>query len=63
MFVGIDWATDAHEVCAVDASGKVCHRARIPLPGRPGPAGRPPHRWAAEGELRVQAGWTGRLQT
>ena len=32
MFVGIDWATDAHEVCAVDASGKVCHRATIPTP-------------------------------
>ena len=29
MFVGIDWATDAHEVCAVDASGKVCHRATV----------------------------------
>ena len=30
MFVGIDWATDAHEVCVVDASGKVCHRATVP---------------------------------
>jgi transposase len=54
MFVGIDWATDAHEVCAVDAAGKVCHRATIPhsqdgldqLVGHLG-------RWAAEGELLV----------
>jgi transposase len=30
MFVGIDWAKQAHEVCVVDASGKICHRATIP---------------------------------
>ena len=29
MFVGIDWAQQAHEVCAVDASGKVRHRATV----------------------------------
>jgi transposase len=29
MLVGIDWAQQAHEVCAVDASGKVRHRARV----------------------------------
>jgi transposase len=54
MFVGIDWATDAHEVCAVDAAGKVCHRATIAhsqdgldqLVGQLG-------RWATEGELLV----------
>jgi Transposase len=30
MFVGIDWAADAHEVCAVDAAGAIRHRATIP---------------------------------
>jgi transposase len=29
MFVGIDWAQQAHEVCAVDASGKIRHRATV----------------------------------
>jgi len=54
MFVGIDWAQQAHEVCAVDASGKVCHRATVEhsqdgldqLVGHLG-------RWASEGELLV----------
>src|SRR5215207_975032 len=54
MYVGIDWAKDAHEVCAVDASGKVCHRATVPhsqdgLDQLVGYLGR----WAAEGELLV----------
>ena len=30
MYVGIDWAKQAHEVCAVDAAGTICHRATIP---------------------------------
>jgi transposase len=30
MYVGIDWAKDAHEVCAVDASGTIRHRATVP---------------------------------
>jgi transposase len=54
MFIGIDWATDAHEVCAVDASGAIRRRATIPhsqdgldrLVGHLG-------RWAGEGELLV----------
>jgi transposase len=54
MFVGIDWAKDAHEVCAVDAAGKVRHHATVPhsqdgldqLVGQLG-------RWAASGELLV----------
>ena len=29
MFVGIDWAKDAHEVCTVDASGKVVERFTV----------------------------------
>jgi transposase len=54
MFVGIDWAKDAHEVCAVDASGKVRHRATVPhsqdgLDQLVGYLGR----WATEGELLV----------
>jgi transposase len=28
-FVGIDWATDAHEVCVVDRTGKVCERCEV----------------------------------
>jgi transposase len=54
MFVGIDWATDAHEVCAVDASGKVCHRATVPH-SQDGldQMVRYLGRWAAEGELLV----------
>jgi predicted NBD/HSP70 family sugar kinase len=54
MFVGIDWAKQAHEVCAVDASGKVCHRARIPH-SQDGldQLVRHLHRWAAKGELLV----------
>ena len=54
MFVGIDWAQQAHEVCAVDAAGKVRHRATVEhsqdgldqLVGHLG-------RWATEGELLV----------
>ena len=54
MFVGIDWAQQAHEVCAVDASGKIRHRATVEhsqdgldqLVGHLG-------RWATEGELLV----------
>jgi transposase len=54
MFVGIDWATDAHEVCAVDAAGAIRHRASVPhsqdrrdqLVGHLG-------RWAAKGKLLV----------
>jgi hypothetical protein len=34
MFIGIDWAKDAHEVCAVDASGTI--RRPGDTPGRPG---------------------------
>jgi transposase len=54
MFVGIDWATDAHEVCAVDASGKVCHRATVPH-SQDGldQMVRYLGRWATEGELLV----------
>lgn len=54
MFVGIDWAQQAHEVCAVDAAGKIRHRATVEhsqdgldqLVGHLG-------RWATEGELLV----------
>ena len=28
-FVGIDWATDAHEVCIVDRAGQVCERRKV----------------------------------
>jgi transposase len=54
MFIGIDWAADAHEVCAVDASGTIRHRATIPhsqdgLDRLVGYLGR----WAREGELLV----------
>jgi transposase len=54
MFVGIDWATDAHEVCAVDASGRVCHRATVPhsQDGLDQLVGHL-HRWAAKEELLV----------
>jgi hypothetical protein len=66
MFVGIDWAKQAHEVCAVDASGKVCHRATIPH-SQDGldQLVRHLHRWAAKGELLVGSNgrrdgwWTG----
>ena len=54
MFVGIDWAADAHEVCAVDAAGAIRHRATIPhsqdgLDRLVGYLGR----WAGEGEVLV----------
>jgi hypothetical protein len=54
MFVGIDWAKEAHEVCAVDASGKVCHRATVPH-SQDGldQMVRDLGRWATEGELLV----------
>jgi transposase len=54
MFVGIDWAKDAHEVCAVDASGKVRHRATVPhsQDGLDRLVGYL-CRWATEGELLV----------
>ena len=54
MFVGIDWAKDAHEVCAVDASGAIRHRATIPhsQDGLDRLVGYL-HRWAAQGELLV----------
>jgi len=29
MFVGIDWAKDSHDVCAVDPGGKICGRATV----------------------------------
>lgn len=29
MFVGIDWAKDAHELCVVDAAGKIRERASV----------------------------------
>ena len=29
-FVGIDWATDAHEVCVVDREGRVVERREVP---------------------------------
>jgi transposase len=29
-FVGIDWATDAHDVCIVDPSGRIVARAEVP---------------------------------
>jgi transposase len=54
MFIGIDWAADAHEVCAVDAAGTIRHRATIPH-SQDGldQLVRHLHRWAAEGELLV----------
>ena len=54
MFVGIDWAADAHEVCAVDASGTIGHRATIShsQDGLDQLVGYL-HRWAGEGELLV----------
>src|SRR5712691_9479196 len=29
-FVGIDWATEAHEVCVLDPEGQVCDRRSVP---------------------------------
>lgn len=29
-FVGIDWATDAHEVCVVDRAGRIVERGEVP---------------------------------
>jgi transposase len=29
-FIGIDWATDAHEVCIVDRAGRVVERSQVP---------------------------------
>jgi transposase len=29
-FVGIDWATQAHEVCILDRAGRVCERREVP---------------------------------
>ena len=54
MFVGIDWAQQAHEVCAVDASGKVRHRATVEH-SQDGLDQLVRHlgRWATEGELLV----------
>jgi transposase len=54
MFVGIDWAKEAHEVCAVDALGKVRHRATVPH-SQDGldQLVRYLGRWATEGELLV----------
>jgi transposase len=54
MFVGIDWAKQAHEVWAVDASGKNCHRATVPH-SQDGLDQLVRHlrRWAGEGELLV----------
>jgi len=28
-FIGVDWATDAHAVCVVDATGRVCDRRTV----------------------------------
>jgi predicted NBD/HSP70 family sugar kinase len=54
MFIGIDWTTDAHEVCAVDAAGTIRHRATI-AHSQDGldRLVRHLHRWATEGELLV----------
>jgi transposase len=54
MFVGIDWAKNAHEVCAVDASGTIRHRATVPhsQDGLDQLVGYL-HRWATQGELLV----------
>lgn len=50
----VDWASDAHEVCSVDASGAIRNRATIPrsqdgLDRLVGSL----HRWAGEGEVLV----------
>jgi transposase len=29
-FVGIDWASEAHEVCVLDRDGRVCERRKVP---------------------------------
>jgi transposase len=54
MFVGIDWAKQAHEVCAVDASGTIRYRATVEhsQDGLDRLVGYL-HRWATEGELLV----------
>jgi transposase len=54
MFVGIDWAQQAHEVCAVDASGTIRHRATVEH-SQDGLDQLVRHlgRWATEGELLV----------
>ena len=33
-FVGIDWATAAHEVCVLEREGNVCERRQVPHTGR-----------------------------
>ena len=29
MFVGIDWAAESHDVCVVDAAGRIHDRATV----------------------------------
>lgn len=30
LFVGVDWAEDHHDVCVVDAGGRVVAKGRVP---------------------------------
>jgi len=54
MFVGIDWASESHDICVVDPAGKICGRATI-AHSQEGFDELTKHlgRWAEQGEILV----------